>query len=75
MAYTSRMKWLLIGGLCIRILGVGLMIHARGALGSTAELVMCQVLQGIGGGFAAIIIQAAAQARVAHVGKLLPSIC
>lgn len=46
---------------------VGIMIHSKGALGSDAELVMAQVLQGVGGGFAAIIIQVAAQARVAHV--------
>lgn len=35
--------------------------------GGTGELVMAQVLQGMGGGFAAIIIQTAAQSRVAHV--------
>jgi hypothetical protein len=43
------------------------MIHSKGALGSDAELVMAQILQGVGGGFAAIIIQTAAQSRVAHV--------
>jgi len=43
------------------------MIKARSARGNTAELVLCQVLQGIGGGFAAIAIQVSAQASVAHV--------
>lgn len=64
--YYRRPKWLLVGGLCVRLLGVGLMIHSRGALGSDVELVWCQLLQGIGGGFAAVIMQLVAQALVAH---------
>lgn len=50
MAYTQRMKALLVIGLCIRIIGVGLMIRSKGALGSDALLVFGQVLQGVGGG-------------------------
>jgi hypothetical protein len=42
------------------------MIKARSATGNTAELVICQVLQGLGGGFAAISIQVSAQAAVQH---------
>ena len=61
------MEYLLFAGLLIRLLGVGLMIKARSASGNTAELVLCQVLQGVGGGFAAIAIQVSAQAAVAHV--------
>ncbi|TYJ53742.1 hypothetical protein B9479_005650 [Cryptococcus floricola] len=64
---TQRFKWMLFTGLLIRLLGVGLMLHARSASGNTASLVMCQVLQGLGGGFAAIAIQVSAQAAVAHV--------
>ncbi len=64
---TQRFKWMLFGGLLIRLLGVGIMIHARSPAGNTASLVMCQVLQGLGGGFAAISIQVSAQAAVAHV--------
>lgn len=64
---TRRFKWMLFAGLLIRLLGVGLMIHARSPSGNTASLVMCQVLQGLGGGFAAISIQVSAQAAVAHV--------
>lgn len=64
--WWRRPKWLLIAGLLIRLLGVGLMIHSRGALGSTVELVWCQVLQGLGGGFASVITQLVAQALVAH---------
>ncbi|KAI9315575.1 major facilitator superfamily domain-containing protein [Dichotomocladium elegans] len=64
--YYRRPKWLLLAGLLIRLLGVGLMIHSRGALGSDAELVWCQLLQGIGGGFASVITQLIAQALVSH---------
>lgn len=42
------------------------MIHSRGANGSDAELVWTQILQGIGGGFAATCIQVGAQASVTH---------
>ncbi|WVQ85445.1 hypothetical protein IAT38_007610 [Cryptococcus sp. DSM 104549] len=64
---TRRFKWMMFAGLLIRLLGCGLMIKARSATGNTAELVMCQVLQGLGGGFAATAIQVSAQAAVAHV--------
>ncbi|KAG7094623.1 hypothetical protein E1B28_005447 [Marasmius oreades] len=43
------------------------MIHSRGAQGSTAEVVWTQILQGIGGGIAAITSQVGAQASVPHV--------
>ncbi|KAI9322771.1 major facilitator superfamily domain-containing protein, partial [Dichotomocladium elegans] len=64
--YYRRPKWLLVGGLVVRLLGVGIMIHSRGALGSTVELVFCQLLQGMGGGFAAVLILLIAQALVPH---------
>ncbi|KAG6890842.1 hypothetical protein C0992_012481 [Termitomyces sp. T32_za158] len=66
MRFMRRAKWLLVVGLGIRILGVGLMIHSRGADGSDAELVWTQLLQGIGGGFAAVASQVSAQAAVPH---------
>ncbi len=43
------------------------MIHSRGAHGSDAEVVWTQILQGIGGGFAAVCSSVAAQAAVPHV--------
>ncbi|KAL8284197.1 hypothetical protein RQP46_004946 [Phenoliferia psychrophenolica] len=64
--YTRRTKWLLVGGLCIRLLGVGLMIKSRGAHGSTGFLVITQVLQGMGGGIASCSCQLLAQASVPH---------
>ncbi|KAI0334669.1 MFS general substrate transporter [Cubamyces sp. BRFM 1775] len=66
MRFLHRYKWILFTGLCIRLVGVALMIHSRGADGSDAELVWTQVLQGMGGGFAAICSGIGAQASVPH---------
>ncbi|KAL8278568.1 hypothetical protein RQP46_009060 [Phenoliferia psychrophenolica] len=60
-AYTRRTKWLLVFGVCVRLLGVGLMIKSRGAHGSTFFLVITQVIQGMGGGIAATSCQLLAQ--------------
>ncbi|KAH8109673.1 drug:h+ antiporter [Phellopilus nigrolimitatus] len=67
MWYTRRYKNILVIGLVIRLLGVGLMIHSRGALANTTELVFTQILQGLGGGMAAASSQVGAQASVPHV--------
>ncbi|GJN94076.1 hypothetical protein Rhopal_007140-T1 [Rhodotorula paludigena] len=64
--YFRRTKWLLVGGLVVRLAGVGMMIHSRGAHGTTAELVWSQLLQGLGGGVASASCQLLAQASVAH---------
>ncbi|GAA6052826.1 hypothetical protein JCM3770_006271 [Rhodotorula araucariae] len=64
--WARRTKWLLVGGLCVRLAGVGMMIHSRGARGTTAELVWSQLLQGLGGGVASASCQLLAQASVAH---------
>ncbi|KAI0353438.1 drug:h+ antiporter [Trametes cingulata] len=66
MRFLHRYKWILFSGLCIRLVGVALMIHSRGADGSDAELVWTQILQGMGGGFAAICSGIGAQASVPH---------
>lgn len=42
------------------------MIHSRGANGSDVELVFTQILQGFGGGLAAVSSQVGAQAAVPH---------
>ncbi|KAE9400252.1 drug:h+ antiporter, partial [Gymnopus androsaceus JB14] len=67
MKYTHRYKALLIIGLCICLFGVTLMIRSRGANGSDTEIVWTQILQGLGGGFAAACSQIGAQASVLHV--------
>ncbi|KAH6874654.1 ferrichrome-type siderophore transporter [Coprinopsis sp. MPI-PUGE-AT-0042] len=65
--FTHRYKPVLVAGLAIRLLGAGLMIHSRGANASDAEVVWSQLLQGIGGGFAAVASQVGAQASVPHM--------
>ncbi|KAI0828474.1 drug:h+ antiporter [Trametes gibbosa] len=64
--WFHRYKWVLVVGLAIRVVGVGLMIHSRGANAPDAEIVWTQLLQGIGGGFAAVCSQVGAQASVPH---------
>jgi hypothetical protein len=45
------------------------MLHARNSRGNnTGELVMTQILQGAGGGIAAVASQTAAQGSVPHRG-------
>jgi hypothetical protein len=65
--FTHRYKPVLVAGLAIGLLGAGLMIHSRGANASDAEVVWSQLLQGIGGGFAAVASQVGAQACVPHM--------
>lgn len=67
MFLTRRYKWLQVFGLCVRLIGVGVMIRSRGAQGTDAELVISQIIQGLGGGFAAVCSQVGAQASVPHV--------
>ncbi|TFK32582.1 hypothetical protein BDQ12DRAFT_728565 [Crucibulum laeve] len=67
MRYLHSYKWLLVGGLAVCLLGCGLMIHFRGANSSDTEIVWTQLLHGIGGGFATVFIQVAAQASVLHI--------
>ncbi|KAK0453763.1 drug:h+ antiporter [Armillaria borealis] len=66
MRFLHRYKLLLVVGLAIRLLGVGLMIHSRGANASDVEIVWTQIIQSMGGGMSAITIQTAAQASVSH---------
>lgn len=60
------MQPLLVTGLTIRLFGVALMIHSRSTDASSTELVWTQILQGMGGGFAAICSGVGAQAAVPH---------
>lgn len=66
MAMTRRYKMLLMVGLLVRVLGVTLMVRYRTADDPTYMLVLCQLLQGIGGGSIAITMQVAVQVTVRH---------
>lgn len=63
---TRRLRWLLLAGVVIRLAAVGAMIKTKGAHGSTFGLVFTQVMQGAGGGIAALSTQVAAQGSVPH---------
>ena len=77
----SSISWCLVSSYALRLFtlippdrvilifiysGVAMMIHSRGANASDVELVFTQILQGFGGGLAAISAQVGAQASVPH---------
>ncbi|KAL5633959.1 hypothetical protein ACGC1H_005971 [Rhizoctonia solani] len=64
--YTGRYKFLQITGLCIRSLGLGLMVAANGAIAPTVQLVWTQILIGIGGAFSVVGSRVGSQASVPH---------
>ncbi|KAG8707245.1 hypothetical protein FRC08_000619, partial [Ceratobasidium sp. 394] len=64
--YTGRYKFLQISGLCIRIVGLGLMVAANGAIAPTVQLVWTQILIGIGGAFSVVGSRVGSQASVPH---------
>ncbi|CAD6912035.1 unnamed protein product [Tilletia controversa] len=64
MARNRRFKSILVWGVVIRLIGVSLMIKYRNADDPTIVLVLCQLLQGIGGGSIAIVMQVAVQIAV-----------
>lgn len=66
MALTRQLKRYMVAGYVVRILGLFLMVHFRSLGHSTLSLVLCQVLQGVGGGALALTTQVAAQVAVPH---------
>ncbi|CAK7211966.1 hypothetical protein SEUCBS140593_001344 [Sporothrix eucalyptigena] len=63
-ARTARYKWLTTAGACIRILGLGIMFRYRVGGSSVGQVVVPQIIMGIGGGFMTANLFAAAQASV-----------
>ncbi|GAA5921965.1 hypothetical protein JCM6882_005919, partial [Rhodosporidiobolus microsporus] len=63
---THSYKIWQIFGLCVRSVGLGLTLHARGANATDAELVWTQILIAIGGGFSVVGSRVASQASVPH---------
>ncbi|CAK7271722.1 hypothetical protein SEPCBS119000_004750 [Sporothrix epigloea] len=64
--YTRRYKWVSFFGGCLRVVGVGLMIRYRTVGSTTAQLVIPQIVQGIGGGMLTANLLVAAQQSVSH---------
>ncbi|CAK7219531.1 hypothetical protein SBRCBS47491_003884 [Sporothrix bragantina] len=63
---TGRYKWITFSGAVVRFVGLGLMIRYRTAGSSTAQAVVPQVIQGLGGGFMTASLLVVAQAAVPH---------
>ena len=70
---TQRYRWIGIVGVLVHMAGTWLMMRARNLDSSTFELVLSQVLGGIGGGFTTIAAQIGCQSVVGHQGAFLPS--
>ncbi|KDN43439.1 hypothetical protein K437DRAFT_152808 [Tilletiaria anomala UBC 951] len=66
MSATRRYRTLMVGGVCVRLLGVAMMVRYRNAHDPTFMLILCQLLQGVGGGAIAITMQVACQICVRH---------
>lgn len=64
MAATRKYKFLLLSGIIIRLIGVAMMIRFRSNHSPALLLILCQLLQGIGGGSVAITMQVAVQCVV-----------
>lgn len=66
MAATRKYKFLLLCGILVRLVGVAMMIRFRSNHSPALLLILCQLLQGIGGGSVAITMQVAVQCVVRH---------
>ena len=66
-AFVFQIRWRssVTSALVVRLIGVGLMLHARNHP-TTVSLIMTQVLQGAGGGIVAAATQVGAQGAVPH---------
>lgn len=64
--WTHRYKTICIIGLCIKVIGMGIMLNGHKATVSTGALVMTQVLIGGGGSLAVVGTRVASQASVPH---------
>ncbi|KAL0935638.1 siderophore iron transporter [Colletotrichum truncatum] len=64
--WTHRYKLLQIIGLCIKIIGMGIMLDGPRATISTAPMVMSLVLIGCGGAFSVVGSRVASEASVPH---------
>ncbi|GAA5901939.1 hypothetical protein JCM6882_000146 [Rhodosporidiobolus microsporus] len=63
---SNRYKWIGIVGILVHAGGVWLMMRTRNLNGSTFELVVSQIIGGIGGGFTTISVQIGCQGVVSH---------
>lgn len=63
---TRRYKWLIVFGGATRLMALGLMYRYRGPESSTAQIIIPQMLQGLGGAVITANLLVAAQISVPH---------
>lgn len=68
--YTGNYKWIVLVGICVKIIGGGLMVKYRNIDSSIAQLVIGQVILGVGTGFLNVVV-VGVQAAVKHKGSVL----
>ncbi|KAF2022384.1 MFS general substrate transporter [Aaosphaeria arxii CBS 175.79] len=64
--WTHRYKTIQLVGLCIKIIGMGIMLDGRMATNTDAAMIMCQILIGFGGAMSVVGSRVASQASVPH---------
>ena len=64
--YTKRYKWYMVGGACVYLMGIGIMIRYRVEGSNIGSIVGSQIVIGIGGGFFNVPAQLGVQASVSH---------
>lgn len=64
--WTHRYKALQLFGLCIKIIGMGILLNGRKATISAGAMVMSMILVGAGGAFSVVGSRVASQASVPH---------
>ncbi|KAJ9133838.1 Siderophore iron transporter [Pleurostoma richardsiae] len=64
--WTHRYKLIQIVGLCIKLIGMGIMLDGRRATISTASMVIALIMVGCGGAFSVVGSRVASQASVPH---------
>jgi hypothetical protein len=64
--YTKHYKYFVLGGSCIYLMGIGLMIRYRTEASTTRQIVGAQIVVGIGGGMLNVPAQLGVQASAKH---------
>ena len=64
--YTKTYKWYMVGGACMYIVGIGIMMRYRVEGSNIGSIVGSQIALGIGGGFFNVPAQLGVQASVSH---------
>lgn len=64
--FSRRYKWFVVGGSCLYMLGMGLMMHYRTETASLSAIIGSQICIGFGGGMLNVPAQIGVQASASH---------